>query len=472
MTPRHSFSRGRKELLKRIILITRRATHLASVFSSSLRGKTRLDKSTVIGDGLTTRTYGTPSTTLPNKTERLYFLDVLRPTLMMLGVVFHSALIFIPEGEWLLHSDKPSDIGFYLAYIIHLFRMPAFFIVSGFFCVLAIQKYSPRDFLRIRLKRVAIPLLATALLLNSLQTLLLSATGWMQFELNDYIDSGKWVSHLWFLNNLIFYFFATYLSVAYARNPIATLSSRLADLLVKLSPVVMLLLLPGIWLLLKVLGKLGLPIYWTVFGIDGHSLVYYSQFFLFGSLLYVNRTLMHRFANIHPMLSACVIGVSEWLLHYGADLTGNAATVAKEYLGMISIWFSTSLCFYLFSKYANREPTRRTQFLADASYTVYLFHHGFVIGFGLLLIKLGIGGFEGLLLLTALTIAVSLVIHKEIILKVKLARYIFNGKGSPFSADLNRRRAIAIACHSVATLLKTVSIGIWRPLQQLLTSPK
>ena len=72
------------------------------------------------------------------KTERLHALDSLRAVLMLLGLVFHSALTYVVTYEnnamWALKDPETTHIVFdLLVNYIHGFRMSLFFVVAGFF---------------------------------------------------------------------------------------------------------------------------------------------------------------------------------------------------------------------------------------------------------------------------------------------------------------------------------------------------
>lgn len=86
--------------------------------------------------------------------------------------------------------------------------MPAFFIVSGFFCYMTLNRYGARLFLRVRIPRILISLIITALTLNSLQNIILSEYRPLAPSIFsvEYMLQGIWVSHLWFLISLIYYF--------------------------------------------------------------------------------------------------------------------------------------------------------------------------------------------------------------------------------------------------------------------------
>src|SRR5688500_12766151 len=70
---------------------------------------------------------------------RYHSLDAFRAAMMLLGLVLHSAAsyTYTPlRDAWPFH-DPPGLVAFeILLLFIHLFRMPAFFVVAGFFAAL------------------------------------------------------------------------------------------------------------------------------------------------------------------------------------------------------------------------------------------------------------------------------------------------------------------------------------------------
>ena len=67
---------------------------------------------------------------------RMYDLDALRAFAMLLGIVLHAAFPFLP---WRSSGDPDRPIFDLLILFIHGFRMPLFFLLSGFFT--AMLKY-------------------------------------------------------------------------------------------------------------------------------------------------------------------------------------------------------------------------------------------------------------------------------------------------------------------------------------------
>ncbi len=88
---------------------------------------------------------------------RRHDLDALRAFAMLLGIALHAALSFV-ELPWVV-QDRFRSPGFgLLASAIHGFRMPLFFLLSGFFTAMLWRKRGLGGLLRQRAKRIALPL--------------------------------------------------------------------------------------------------------------------------------------------------------------------------------------------------------------------------------------------------------------------------------------------------------------------------
>ena len=91
--------------------------------------------------------------------RRRYDLDALRGFAMLLGIGLHASLAFFPAPWWV--QDRTSGIdGLYDEFLwaVHGFRMPVFFLMSGFFTALLLRRRGLGPLLRHRLRRVALPL--------------------------------------------------------------------------------------------------------------------------------------------------------------------------------------------------------------------------------------------------------------------------------------------------------------------------
>src|SRR5262245_34368975 len=85
-------------------------------------------------------------------------LDALRAVAMLLGIVLHAALSFFPSF-WVV-SDRRQDPAFgILVSAIHGFRMPVFFVMSGFFSAMLLRRRGLGSLVKHRFRRVFLPLL-------------------------------------------------------------------------------------------------------------------------------------------------------------------------------------------------------------------------------------------------------------------------------------------------------------------------
>ncbi|MYA51387.1 MAG: acyltransferase family protein [Chloroflexi bacterium] len=92
--------------------------------------------------------------------ERRHDLDALRSFAMLLGIVLHGALAFIPGG-WAVSDASVEGDGTPFAVLvaaIHGFRMPVFFLMSGFFTAMLWRQRGLRALVTHRARRVLLPL--------------------------------------------------------------------------------------------------------------------------------------------------------------------------------------------------------------------------------------------------------------------------------------------------------------------------
>lgn len=86
---------------------------------------------------------------------RLHALDNLRALMMWLGIVLHVAVLHVVGHSPLPWRDEArSRLADLLMAFIHVFRMPMFFILAGFFAALLLAGRGPRGMAR---QRLALP---------------------------------------------------------------------------------------------------------------------------------------------------------------------------------------------------------------------------------------------------------------------------------------------------------------------------
>ena len=91
--------------------------------------------------------------------QRIYYLDNLRAMAMLLGVFLHSALAYAQPAQsvWLATDSSASVPLDASIWFIHLFRMGLFFLLSGYFAKLVIERKGLRHFLWNRCLRIVVP---------------------------------------------------------------------------------------------------------------------------------------------------------------------------------------------------------------------------------------------------------------------------------------------------------------------------
>ena len=242
---------------------------------------------------------------MEQKTLRYHNLDFLRAFAMMMGLFMHAPLLFwqpdfakvfgieniAPAEEWI------NIIGRY----INNWRMPLFFLLSGFFSILIIKRKGTSQFIRDRVVRVGL----TCLVFSSLYDI---ADGRFDFTTH----------HLWFLYELIIFVFC--FSFLYRVKTIKDLFDR------KISTQIFLILF--VWLVATVpvaniLNNWWHPLAWkpstTYFDLKLGNLVYYFSYFLIGVIFYSNQHIFTKLKDGKVVLIIGILAVLAFLLRVQSD---------------------------------------------------------------------------------------------------------------------------------------------------------
>ena len=316
---------------------------------------------------------------------RYYDLDALRAVAMMLGIVLHTALFVLPEpvSQWPLYDEGARGAGFYrhVIDVIHGFRMPVFFLLSGFFTALLWQRRGLRALWRQRLQRVGIPFIASCLIVlpASILALTLAAGRQEPYDFPYWVLPLVWVQnlgHLWFLWYLLLLVGCLTLAVrlgARFQHPLAG------------------------WLAIPVSAGLALFMQEPVWGSDtAESLLpelpllgYYFCFFVLGVVFYQRNTRIRAWWTVAllPAIGAYLLGNS-LLKEYQAGvpvteiapqtLFRDPLTLASAFYEVAFAWLMVFGTMGLFRWVASRE-SQAWRYLSDASYWMYLSHLPLVV---------------------------------------------------------------------------------------------
>ncbi len=127
---------------------------------------------------------------------RYHGLDLLRAAMMLLGIVVHVSISYLvrvdggPPVPWPYADPDHTHVAAFLISFIHMFRMPAFFLIAGFFAGLLIDQRGRNDFFSNRFMRILVPLVIGWIILWPL-TMLVSLFG---ITVNDFPEGQRDVS--------------------------------------------------------------------------------------------------------------------------------------------------------------------------------------------------------------------------------------------------------------------------------------
>lgn len=365
--------------------------------------------------------------------SRILWLDGARAALMLLGVVLHAAQVFAEPSTWLVRNDGLHPGFSVLVWIIHNFRMPAFFIIAGFFCAYAHRRFGQGGFLRNRLSRIGIPLVATALTFNLWQDMFRFVFDTPAGSVAAYVTEGRigiffaqgfWQVHLWFLTFLILYHLA-YAAAAPAAVWRGELAARLARAPAGLlgRPIVLALTCLAAPLLAKLV-----PALWTsVYGIfTGYHLLFHAPFFLFGVLALHRREVLDAFVRFRPADLPLVAGAG-LVAYHAPQLTGTVLDVVLEvYAAGLFAWLMARLLFAICRRAITGGWLAR--YLSDASFSFYLSHHFLIVVGGWLLAQVAWPLLLEYLLLVVAVSAIAIALHHFLVLRHPLLGLLFNGR--------------------------------------------
>ncbi len=363
----------------------------------------------------------------PSKNNtRIYYLDAMRSVLMALGIVLHSAVVFT-DSNWAIQNNETSQYFSALVDFVHLFRMPAFFIVSGFFCHMTLARYGSKSFLHLRIPRIIIPLVITAITLNTIQNIILVNYSNIIISVTQtsYWLEGRWVSHLWFLNCLVFYFIVAAVLHKYIPKPLNGIG-RVFEKIIINSKGLYLLILPCVSIILLKISYTIPELPYSIYDLSIPDAIRYSPFFAFGTLLGQKRSLLIHFIKPHKVLIPALL-ISSYSIYSYQFTNSLIEKLSNFYTESLISWLLCSACFILFSFLFNRKSAFFS-YLSEASYSIYLFHHIFIIIYGLILINTDFHIVIKFFILITSTFITTNLIHNFWILRSPALRYLFNGK--------------------------------------------
>jgi peptidoglycan/LPS O-acetylase OafA/YrhL len=324
--------------------------------------------------------------------ERLHALDAVRAFALLLGIVLHATMSFLPAPSrvWIIQDTHPSLALGVAFFAIHVFRMTTFFLIAGFFAHMSFHRRGVGGFIGDRLQRIALPLVVA-------WPIVVAANGVVVSWAAGFPNGGpvpgapRWppvlpqfpLTHLWFLYVLLELYAAalvlragmTWLDPAGRRRAALDrvvawiMRSRFAPVILAV-PIGVVLILDPTWF-----GWLGVrtPDHSLVTGLQ--AWVGFGGAFGFGWLLHRQLDLLWNLERRWLLnLAAAVILVTASL---GLSSVPPPRPDIVRYAGAIcyapAIWTTTFAAIGLALRFLSGFSAIR-RYLADASYWLYLIH--------------------------------------------------------------------------------------------------
>jgi glucan biosynthesis protein C len=329
--------------------------------------------------------------------DRLHALDAVRAFALLLGVALHAAHPYVAGLPWVT-TEPPSATVAGLWYTVHLFRMPLFFLIAGFFGRMMLERRGTAGFIKDRSRRILLPLVAgvpTIMLITGVCYVLGALVAGQDPRglhppaappAPHGIVASINLIHLWFLYYLLL-FYAAALSVRCAFGAL----DRGGHLQVRVDATVRFLMrgawgplflaLPSIVFYSQLKGWSvwgGLPAPFSLIP-DVGALIGYGVFFGFGWLLHRQPPVLLCLQKRWPLygMLAAIAWIGCRLLagsspHWGPFLKGGAL-LAYTTAYVVGSWcVSLGLMGVAIRFLSGYSPVRR--YLADSSYWIYLLH--------------------------------------------------------------------------------------------------
>ena len=391
--------------------------------------------------------------------SRLHYLDATRAFALLLGIVFHASLSFMPVFiGWAVMDVSTSYIAGGFALISHTFRMALFFLIAGFFSAMVLHKTRTRNFLQSRAVRLGVPFIVGWLVLRPLLV-----SGWIaggqsmrgDADISASLSQGfasltnlpneLFVgTHLWFLYYLIlFTLSAIALRSCVLRSPrlheaTLVLGNKLVRFLTGAKSAPLLLAVPTaccLWWMnhwgIDTPDKSLVPL-WPVFCL-------YFGCFLIGWAFQHNRERFQVYSRLslsNSVFALISISVLIALTPYESQPGYECYLWVKALFCLaygLTMWtlipLTLGLCKKLFSS-----PKAWVGYLSDASYWLYLIHLPLVVALQIAVAELPLHWSVKLTAVCAGTVIIGLGLYEIGVRKNRLGR-LLNGRKQPVLAS-------------------------------------
>lgn len=357
--------------------------------------------------------------------------------------MFHVAIVYAAEIKYPLRNGERSEIFDVFGEWVHVFRMPLFFFLSGYFTEAVFRSKTLTDFLRMRLFRIFIPTVVGILLFAPMQSYvsLLQAgerVSYFDFYIRIFLNGNVRPSHLWFLYFLILFTvlhlvirkFTLALEIPLKRNTDrGGFGAEFGTILY--------------FTLISFLGTCAINLFYmkddSWYAVEPVNFVYNYTFFLCGSLLISKENLL-----LEPVSDRIAVWVGLALLTFWGfyeisridpfwsyfGYTGSWRRILHVFLKCATGWLMIRLLIGIFRKYFNFRD-ERTEYMRTGSLPIYLVHHPVSLLAGYFTVHSSLGLWLKFPLHLILVFAITLAIYHFLIRPFRWVNLILGNQVAP-----------------------------------------
>ena len=394
--------------------------------------------------------------------QRFHALDAARAAALLLGVLLHAAVPFLPANPpAALARLSPDSIPFVFGFhYIHIFRLPAFFLMAGFLGRLLLHRRGFRGFIRNRLVRILVPLvlgwlvfypmiLAVAIWRSRLRAVGAPVASpaahlWhaavSSHTIGEILTARVPLAHLWFLYYLLL-IYVLVLSLRWLGGKWGA-AGRVADNVFKVvlesrygaicfaAPLAVALFRMPAWGFEP--PDHGLLPHWSV-------LFAYLMFFLIGWLLSRQPELLRAFERRAYQSMAGGVAMGVWplvLLARTANPAHARLTVLEKLSGDAAYALAMVLMAFgflgLFVRWMS-EPRKAVRYVSDSAYWVYLAHYPLVLVLGAAAVLWRVHWAAGIPIIVMTSFVVTLITYQFLVRYSWIGAILHGPRSAPAS---------------------------------------
>jgi glucan biosynthesis protein C len=339
-----------------------------------------------------------PSPAQPSR-PRIFFIDNLRWTMIILVICMHAADTYSPLGNWYFEDRRPLSAAALLTFAawqmyLQSFFMGLLFFIAGYFAPASLDRKGPLQFVRERAFRLGLPVLFYMFILGPI-TEYFCAHSWNSTEPTSF--ANEWIKHirngqflqengpLWFCLALLIFSLVYAALKAFRPGVDGRLDGSQPPNTLKLAGFAIAMAS------LTFLVRLGMPSGASLLNMHLGDFPQYILLFSVGILAARDRWLLKLSSASGIRWSMIVLpaGFVAWFvtLRQGGAFSGNSAAYSGGWHWQamcMNLWESftcIAMCYVLlviFRDFFNRQG-RLAKFMSDNAFSVYVFHPPVVI---------------------------------------------------------------------------------------------